>query len=38
MDETPPPFLSTWPRVYAGILLLEMIVLALIALFSHWQY
>jgi hypothetical protein len=37
-DEDPPPFLSTWTRVYAAILLLEAVVIALVALFSRGRY
>jgi hypothetical protein len=36
--EDPPPVLGSWRRVYAAILLLELAVMALIALFSHWRY
>jgi hypothetical protein len=37
-DEDPPPFLSTWTRVYVSILLLEAVVVALVAVFSRWRY
>jgi len=36
--EEPPPILGSWPRVYAAVLLIEMVVVALIALFSRWRY
>jgi hypothetical protein len=42
MDQDPradaPPLLSTWPRVYAAVLLLEAVVLVALALFSAWPY
>jgi hypothetical protein len=36
--EEPPPVLSSWGRVYAAVLLLEAVVVALIALFVRWPY
>jgi hypothetical protein len=36
--DAPPPILSSWRRVYAAILLLEAVVIALIALFQAGRY
>jgi hypothetical protein len=36
--EEPPPFLSSWTRVYAAVLLIEAAVIALVTLFSRWPY
>jgi hypothetical protein len=36
--EEPPPFLSTWPRVYVAVLILEALAIALVAVFMHWPY
>ena len=40
MDQSPdgPPFLGTWPRLYAAVLLLEAAMIAAIAIFTHWPY
>jgi hypothetical protein len=40
MEQTPegPPFLETWPRLYAAILLLEAATIAAIAVFTYWRY
>jgi hypothetical protein len=36
--EDPPPLLSTWPRLYVGVLILELVVVAAIAVFSNWPW
>jgi hypothetical protein len=36
--EEPPPILGSWRRLYAAVLLLELGVVSLIALFSRWPY
>ena len=32
------PIFGTWPRIYAAVILCELAVMALIALFSAWKY
>jgi hypothetical protein len=38
IPEDPPPLLSTWPRFYAAILIIEAVVVGAIAVFSAWPY
>jgi hypothetical protein len=37
-DEERVPIFGTWPRIYAAVILCELASLALIALFSSWNY
>ena len=32
------PIFGTWPRIYAAVILCELVSVALIALFSAWKY
>jgi len=41
MDEEPDervPIFGTWPRIYAAVIVCNLAVMALIALFSAWNY
>ena len=37
-DDERVPIFGTWPRIYAAVILCELISMALIALFSSWNY
>jgi hypothetical protein len=37
-DDERVPIFGTWPRIYAAVILCELAVMALIALFSAWKY
>ena len=37
-DDERVPIFGTWPRIYAAVILCELAVMALIALFSSWKY
>jgi len=37
-DEERVPIFGTWPRIYAAVILCELACMALIALFSAWNY
>jgi len=34
LDE-PPPFLRTWPRIYAAVLIYQVVLISLFAWFTH---
>lgn len=35
-QDEPPPFLGTWGRVYAAVILYLIVLIVLFALFAHW--
>ena len=37
-DDERVPIFGTWPRIYAAVILCELVAMALIALFSSWNY
>ena len=37
-DDERVPIFGTWPRIYAAVILCELASMALIALFSSWNY
>jgi hypothetical protein len=37
-DDERVPIFGTWARIYAAVILCEVAVMALIALFSSWKY
>jgi hypothetical protein len=37
-DDDRPPLFSTWPRLYAAILVWELVTIALVAALSSWPY
>ena len=37
-DDERVPIFGTWPRIYAAVIVCELAVMALIALFSAWKY
>jgi hypothetical protein len=37
-DDERVPIFGTWPRIYAAVILCELVSMALIALFSSWNY
>ena len=37
-DDERVPIFGTWPRIYAAVILCELVSMALIALFSAWKY
>jgi len=37
-EEEPVPIFRTWPRIYAAVVVCTLVTMALIALFSSWDY
>ena len=37
-DEERVPLFGTWPRIYAAVIVTILLVMALIALFSNWDW
>lgn len=37
-DDDVVPVFGTWPRIYAAVVLVALVVMTLIALFSRWPY
>ena len=37
-DDERVPIFGTWPRIYAAVILCELVSMALIAVFSAWNY
>jgi hypothetical protein len=37
-DDERVPIFRTWPRIYAAVIACTLVVMALIALFSHWDW
>jgi len=37
-DEERVPIFGTWPRIYAAVILCELVTMGLIAIFSSWNY
>ena len=37
-DDERVPIFGTWPRIYAAVIVCELVSMALIALFSAWKY
>ena len=32
------PLFGTWPRTYGAVILVTLVVMSLLALFSHWRF
>lgn len=37
-DSEPVPIFGTWPRIYAAVIVVAVVVMGLIGLFSRWRY
>lgn len=37
-DLEPVPIFGTWPRIYAAVVVLAVVVMGLIGLFARWSY
>jgi len=37
-DQDPVPIFGTWPRIYTAVVVWNLIVMGLVALFQHWPY
>ena len=37
-EDDPVPAFGTWPRIYAAVVVWDLIVMGLVALFQHWPY